>query len=71
MNKRNTNIENTESMQYDTVLGVVTCPNRCLNGQVKYYPNTERAFFDMRSCPFCKGKGKVTIEEAQNIEAVL
>ena len=58
-------------MTYDSVLGVVTCPNRCFDGQVKYYPSPEIALFDMRSCPLCKGKGKVTAEEAKRIEAML
>jgi len=48
-----------------------TCPNMCLGGQVKYYPNPEKALFDMRSCQFCKGKGEVTAEEAKKIEAML
>jgi len=51
--------------------GVVACPNKCLNGQEKYYPNPERALFVMRPCQYCEGSGEVPEEKAKKIEAIL
>lgn len=43
---------------------LVRCPNLCTQGQVKVYPDPDRALFDLKPCPDCKGKGKVTPEQA-------
>ena len=53
-----------------TLLGVVTCPNRCFNGMVKVH-EYERALYDLVKCPYCKGKGEVTQNRAKEIEAIL
>lgn len=50
-------------------LELVDCPNICLNGYVKYYDNPEIALFHMGTCPYCKGK--VSIQKAKRIEAIL
>ena len=48
----------------------VICPNRCINGMVKFFQN-ERALFHLVKCPYCKGKYKVTQLEAVRIESIL
>jgi hypothetical protein len=53
-----------------TVLDAVICPNLCFNGMVKIY-EYERALYDLVKCPYCKGKGKVTKNEASRIDALL
>lgn len=53
-----------------TVLDVVICPNLCFNGMVKIY-EYERALYDLVKCPYCKGKGKVSKNEATRIDALL
>lgn len=53
-----------------TMLDVVICPNLCFNGMVKVF-EYERALYDLVKCPYCKGKGKVTEQEAKRIDALL
>ena len=71
MTTENKTPEKYKAINYEPLLGVVTCPNRCFIGQVKYYPNPERALFEMRTCACCKGEGEVTVETAEQIEAIL
>lgn len=49
----------------------VQCPNICISGKVKHYPNPEKALFDLVTCPYCKGEGEVTKEKAIEIEKKL
>ena len=53
-----------------TLLDAVICPNLCFNGMVKIY-EYERALYDLVKCPYCKGKGKVSQNEANRIDALL
>ena len=53
-----------------TVLDAVICPNLCFDGMVKIY-EYERALYDLVKCPYCKGKGKVSQNEANRIDALL
>jgi hypothetical protein len=53
-----------------TVLDAVICPNLCFNGMVKIY-EYEHALYDLVKCPYCKGKGKVSQNEANRIDALL
>ena len=53
-----------------TMLDAVICPNLCFNGMVKSY-EYERALYDLEKCPYCKGKGKVSKNEASRIDALL
>lgn len=46
---------------------MIRCPNYCIDGKVKHYPNTDIALYNMVKCPYCKGKGKVTEQEAIKI----
>lgn len=50
---------------------LVRCPNLCLDGQVKHYPNPNIALYDMVNCNVCKGEGRMTREEADKIEKTL
>ena len=49
---------------------IVRCPNLCVNGQIKQVEST-RALHIFVVCPYCKGKGKVTQEEAIEIDKKL
>ena len=42
-----------------------------LMGMFKYYPDKTRALFMMKSCKFCKGKGKVNRKEFDKIKKEL
>jgi len=53
-----------------TVLDAVICPNFCFDGMVKIH-ECERALYDLVKCPYCKGKGKVSQNEANRIDALL
>lgn len=53
-----------------TMLDAVLCPNLCFNGMVKVF-EYERALYDLVKCTYCKGKGKVTEQEAKRIDALL
>lgn len=53
-----------------TMLDAVSCPNLCFNGMVKIF-EYERALYDLVKCPYCKGKGKVTEQEAKRIDTLL
>lgn len=53
-----------------TMLDAVICPNLCFNGMVKIF-DYERALYDLVKCPYCKGKGKVTEQEAKRIDTLL
>lgn len=50
---------------------LVRCPNMCLDGSVKHYPDPSKALWELVKCPFCKGEGDVTKEEAEKIEEKL
>jgi hypothetical protein len=47
---------------------IVKCPNMCMVGQVKHYPDQRVALFTTITCPYCKGKGEVTKEKAIEID---
>lgn len=46
---------------------LVRCPNLCSEGRVKYYPDPDRALYDLVPCTDCKGMGMVTPEQAVRI----
>ena len=56
--------------QTATDVDAVICPNLCFNGMVKIY-EYQRALYDLVKCPYCKGKGKVSKQEAIRIDALL
>ena len=62
----NHNTANDGNMLLDAVI----CPNFCFDGMVKTY-EYERALYDLRKCPYCKGKGKVSEKESKRIDALL
>ena len=47
---------------------LVRCPNMCLDGHVKHWPNEKRALWVLKDCPVCNGKGKLTKKEAEIAE---
>ena len=49
---------------------LVRCPNLCFYGKIKIF-EYERAFYDLIKCKYCKGKGKVTKNEADKIQKEL
>jgi hypothetical protein len=53
-----------------TELNYVKCPNMCHSGMTKILMY-DRALYDMVKCPYCKGKGIVSKEEAKKIDALL
>lgn len=63
-------ITNENATDAYTMLDAVICPNLCFNGMVKVF-EYERALYDLVKCPYCKGKGKVTEQEAKRIDALL
>lgn len=63
-------ITNETATDVYTMLDAVICPNLCFNGMVKVF-EYERALYDLVKCPYCKGKGKVTEQEAKRIDALL
>lgn len=53
-----------------TVLDAVICPNLCFDGMIKIY-EYKRALYDLVKCPYCKGRGKVSKNEATIIDTLL
>lgn len=53
-----------------TVLDAVICPNLCFDGMVKIY-EYQRGLYDLVKCPYCKGKGKVSKQDAIRIDTLL
>jgi hypothetical protein len=49
---------------------LVRCPNLCFDGKIKTYYDSS-ALFNLNNCPYCKGKGKVNIIEANKINKLL
>ena len=49
----------------------VQCPNMCDDGKVRHYPDKTIALYNMITCPYCKGKGEVTEQQARRINSML
>jgi len=49
----------------------VICPNKCNNGYVKHYPESDKALFIVIKCPICKGKGNIDESQKSKIETNL
>lgn len=49
----------------------VQCPNKCLNGKVKYYSDPNIALFDLVNCKYCNGDGEVSKEKEKEILNIL
>lgn len=43
------------------IMSTTKCDN-CINGYVKFYPNTTRALYDLIICPECKGTAKISVK---------
>jgi len=67
---KNVDLKNETPTFVNVLLDAVICPNLCFNGMVKTY-EYERALYDLVKCPYCKGKGKVSQNEANRIDALL
>jgi hypothetical protein len=67
---KNVDLKNETPTFGNVLLDAVICPNLCFNGMVKTY-EYERALYDLVKCPYCKGKGKVSQNEANRIDALL
>ena len=50
---------------------LVECPNMCISGKVKHHQSATQALYDLVNCPYCKGEGEVTKEEAKRIDALI
>ena len=54
------------------VTALVRCPNYCEDGKLRQeYSNVYAGWIGYRKCEFCKGKGVVTVKEAERIEKIL
>lgn len=49
----------------------IDCPNMCLCGMVKHYPDKDKALYAMVECQFCKGEGKIKESDKDRIEALI
>lgn len=44
------------------------CPNICFNGKVPFYTDPDKALYSLSECPYCKGKGKVSETDYEQID---
>jgi len=49
----------------------VKCPNYCTDGRIKISASSIYALWQDATCPYCKGKGVVSIKKAEEIEKIL
>lgn len=49
---------------------LIRCPNFCCDGII-LIRDKEKALYDTKQCPYCKGIGKVTKKQAIKIEKQL